>query len=283
MEYKKGFEIKPIEIQSDGTVLFTDGTDNVHANQIACEAYGYKYDTATGTCIAFVPNVNLEADLSNLTNKKQGENNTIQEGSHNTSVVGKKNTVYGENENCFISGEENEITSEINNALVVGKMGKVTHEGEFCVGGGGFNSEAGLLQMSVIQLSRRTTDASDVVLYVDGDADEDNDAQILLPANSVVTYEIWLSALVTGGSSGTAGDYEAYVFLGVIRTANDGTMAHNAKIDRLLGRTGSLGTQTIDTSTAYTLSLQVAGLANVNIQYHAVVKLHINKTNVVEI
>ena len=60
-------------------------------------------------------------------------------------------------------------------------------------------------------------------------------------------------------------------------------MAHNHKIDRLLGRTGSLGTQDIDTSTAYTLSVQVTGLANHNIQYHAVAKLNINKTNAVEI
>ena len=58
-------------------------------------------------------------------------------------------------------------------------------------------------------------------------------------------------------------------------------MTHNAKISRLLGRTGSLGTQTIDTSTAYTLKIQIAGQNNVNCSWHAVVKLHINKTNAV--
>ena len=58
-------------------------------------------------------------------------------------------------------------------------------------------------------------------------------------------------------------------------------MTHNAKISRLLGRTGSLGTQTIDTSTAYTLKIQIAGQNNVNCQWHAVVKLHINQTNAV--
>ena len=155
-------------------------------------------------------------------------------------------------------------------------MGKVTHDSEFCIGGGGFNSEAGLLQYSVLQVSGKTTDATDVDLYIEGAANE-----ILLPANSVTTYEIWLSGLVTGGSSGTAGDYETYEYHGTIRCGNTGTLTHNAKISRLLGRTGSLGTKTIDTATAYTLKIQITGQANVNTSWHAVVKLHTNKTNAV--
>ena len=68
---------------------------------------------------------------------------------------------------------------------------------------------------------------------------------------------------------------------GTIRCADNGTLTHNAKITRQLGRTGSLGTKTIDTSTAYTLKVQIAGQNNVNTSWHAVVKLHINKTNAV--
>lgn len=284
MEYKKGFQIKPSEIQSDGTVLFTDGTDNVHANQLACEAYGYKYNAELGICKAYDYTSKLSIRSKETKTDIKGTNNTVERGVRDTLISGKDNIAKGENQNSFISGEKNEIERGVSNAVAFGKMSKPTHKNEFTVGGGGFDSEAGLLQMSVIQLSRRVNNSAESHnLYIDGDADDDNTDEILLPANSVVTYEIWLSALVTGGSSGTAGDYEAYVFLGVIRTTNDGTMAHNAKIDRLLGRTGSLGTQVIDTDTPYTLRLQVAGLANVNIQYHAVAKLHINKTNVVEI
>jgi len=285
MEYKKGYKIKPYEIKIDGSVRFTDGTyNNLFANQKTCEDYGYRYDKSSGTCLAYNYTTQVKKEIQNKSSSQLiGTKHTTQEGTLDTLISGNNNETKGNNSNCFISGDQNKVERDINNATVLGKMGKANHEGEVVIAGGGFNSEAGLLQMSVIQLSRRTTDATEVVLYVDGDADEDNDAQILLPANSVVTYEIWLSALVTGGSSGTAGDYEAYVFLGVIRTTNDGTMAHNAKIDRLLGRTGSLGTQTIETDTPYTLKLQVSGLANVNIQYHAVAKLHINKTNAVEI
>ena len=114
-------------------------------------------------------------------------------------------------------------------------------------------------------------------MYIEGNDVLQN--EILLPANSVTTYEIWLSGLVTGGSSGTPGDYETYEYHGTIRCGNTGTLTHNAKIARLLGRTGSLGTKTIDTATAFTLKVQIAGQNNVNTSWHAVVKLHINKTN----
>ena len=53
MEYKKGFDIKPDEIRSDGRVFFTDGTNTFMPNQLACEAYGYIYDSQLGICKAY--------------------------------------------------------------------------------------------------------------------------------------------------------------------------------------------------------------------------------------
>jgi len=279
MKFKKGFKIKPKEIQQTGRVIFTDGTNDVNPNQISCEAYGYKYDVQKGICISYIKNNHLESRLFNEANKKQGDSNAVRNGVQNTIVTGQNNEAIGNNTNCLIVGNNNKIQNDNNNSLVIGKMGKVTHDSEFCIGGGGFNSEAGLLQYSVLQVSGKTTSTSDVDLYIEGDDARAN--EILLPANSVTTYEIWLSGLVTGGSSGTPGNYETYEYHGTIRTADNGTMTHNAKISRLLGRTGSLGTQTIDTSTAYTLKIQIAGQANVNCSWHAVVKLHINKTNAV--
>ena len=279
MNFKKKFNIKPKEVKQTGEVIFTDGTNDVQPNQIACEAYGYKYDIQKGICISYIKNNNLESRLFNEANKKQGDSNALRNGVQNTIITGQNNEAIGNNTNCLIVGNNNKIQNDNNNSLVTGKMGKVTHDSEFCIGGGGFNSEAGLLQYSVLQVSGKTTSTSDVDLYIEGDDARAN--EILLPANSVTTYEIWLSGLVTGGSSGTPGNYETYEYHGTIRTANNGTLTHNAKISRLLGRTGSLGTQTIDTSTAYTLKIQIAGQSNVNCSWHAVVKLHINKTNAV--
>ena len=283
MEYKKGFKTKPYQIQVDGSVRFTDGTtNNLFANQITCEAYGYKYDVTSGVCRAYdVQYFNLQEIEKKSNTQLVGNKHKINEGTLDTLVSGIKNETLGNNGNCFISGEENVIDRDINNATVLGKMGKATHEGEVVMSGGGFNSEAGLLQYSILQVSNKTTTATEdgIVLYIDNDS---NKGQITLPANSITTYEIWLSGLVTGGD-GTAGDYETYEYHGALRTKNDGTITHNAKISRLLGRTGSLGAKTIDTSTAYTLSINVVGLSSTNISWHAVVKLHINKTNLVEI
>ena len=54
-----GMTIKPSEVSALGTVTFTDGTNNITPNQAQCEAYGYTYNRATGTCSVFRYNTNL--------------------------------------------------------------------------------------------------------------------------------------------------------------------------------------------------------------------------------
>ena len=53
MDYKTGFNIKPNKVTKLGQVIFTDGTNDVVPNQLACEAYGYRYNSATGTCNSY--------------------------------------------------------------------------------------------------------------------------------------------------------------------------------------------------------------------------------------
>ena len=54
MEYLTGYTIKPHEVTALGEVLFTDGTNTeLMANQQTCQAYGYTYDEASGTCSSF--------------------------------------------------------------------------------------------------------------------------------------------------------------------------------------------------------------------------------------
>ena len=59
MEFKKGLTIKPKVINSVGEVIFTDGTNDVVANQRVCEAYGYRYNDGKGTCEAFIYNTKI--------------------------------------------------------------------------------------------------------------------------------------------------------------------------------------------------------------------------------
>ena len=275
MNFKKGFDIKPLKVLKTGEVFFTDGTRPVQANQIACEAYGYKYNKNLGICELFTFDTQLEREVHKSTNKLSGSSNRIQK-TDNSIITGSNNKTLGRNNNIIITGERNIVDHNKDNGLILGSLGKITHDNEFVIGGSSFGTGiAGLTQYSVLQVSGKTTTASDINLNIEGAA---TGTEITLPANSVTTYEIWLSGLVSGGTSGTPGDYETYEYHGTIRTADNGTMTHNAKISRLLGRTGSLGTQTIDTSTAYTLRIQIEGQNNVNCQWHAVVKLHINRT-----
>ena len=89
MEYLTGYTIKPDQISQVGEVLFTDGTNiGLMTNQQTCEAYGYTYDIATGTCSAFTYNLNLGRNMSNINNKNNGSGNTTELGSNTIQING---------------------------------------------------------------------------------------------------------------------------------------------------------------------------------------------------
>ena len=66
--YITGFTVKPLSISGLGVVTFTDGTNDVTPNQLQCEAYGYTYNSATGTCSAYTFSENLGRGLINENN-----------------------------------------------------------------------------------------------------------------------------------------------------------------------------------------------------------------------
>ena len=101
MEFKKGFKIKPKLILETGEVVFTDGTNDVFANELSCKEYGYNYDTTTGTCYAYRYNNNLNKRAKNLDNKVLGIDNNINQTKYSL-VNGTKNTTRGVSVNCFI-------------------------------------------------------------------------------------------------------------------------------------------------------------------------------------
>tara|TARA_R110000744_G_scaffold109715_3_gene207238 strand:+ start:1044 stop:1877 length:834 start_codon:yes stop_codon:yes gene_type:complete len=277
MDFKKGFKIKPKEIRKNGIILFTDGTNEMMPNEETCLAYGYKFQD--GICRAFIPSAVTERKESSRGVAQVGTNNISS--SRNSQVIGESNQIT-ESNNSLVSGESNVIDRGVNNSMVVGKMGRATHTNEFCIGGGGFNSEAGLLQYSVLQVSGKTTSGSNVDLYINGD--DVIDKEITLPTNSVILYEVFLSALCTGGTRGTAGEYISYQWIGAVRSDNEGVMTNTITINRTLGSDGrGLGSQAISVTTPTIFRIRVSGQADVNAQWHAVVKLHINKTNAVEI
>ena len=57
--YLNGYSVKPASVDALGVVTFTDGTNEITPNQQQCEAYGYSYNQATGSCDAFTLSTTL--------------------------------------------------------------------------------------------------------------------------------------------------------------------------------------------------------------------------------
>ena len=83
MDYKNGYSIKPKYVTSVGEVVFTDGTNDVRANQVTCEDYGYTFNASTGTCTSFRYNTKINLTSNNAHNIIKGALNTTNVGTEN--------------------------------------------------------------------------------------------------------------------------------------------------------------------------------------------------------
>lgn len=200
MENIKGYTIRPGRIRQNGEVLFTDGTNEVMANQVTCEAYGYTYNIATGTCNAYKYNTNLERNISNINNKFNGAGNTTELGTNTVQINGSNNTTKGFNNNCLINGSDNEIANGISNSTVIGSNGVARIDCEFLR-----SSSDGVGQYSTFFLSGNSVSNSDTQLKLNGVS-----GATIIPrlADTLYSYTIDLVSYRTGGSavSGAVGD-----------------------------------------------------------------------------
>jgi len=287
MEYLTGYTIKPYQISEVGEVLFTDGTNTgLMTNQQTCEAYGYTYDIATGTCSSFTYNLNLGRNMSNINNKNNGSNNINELGSNTVQVNGSNNTTKGFNNNCFINGNANEIANGVDNATVLGSGGKASSDGEFAIGGG---LPAGLSvkpdnysdrKMSVVSLTGVTEDNTATYLTANGVSN----SYINVELNSIVGFEMYITRLEVGGTSSTPGNYSYRNIKGVVQIDNAGTMLFVVGYTRNIGKIGVWGTAAmIDTgvsATSPSITIQVSDRNNVTNIWSATVTLHQLTSNI---
>ena len=257
MNYLTGYTIKPFRITALGIVIFTDGTNNdIRANQQQCQAYGYTYDSATGTCRSFTPSANFQRNLNNIDNKINGAQNVIGTGGKNIHINGTNNTAEGFNNNCFISGNGNTIANGVTDATVVGSEGIAIRDGEFVVG-----SPAG--ETSIFALNGTTTDATSTALFVNGDTAV---TTIARSGDSIFIYTIDIIAYRTGGASGSGatGDRAFFKIQGIVRNnvANEGitTVASNGTVTGWTGGTAYVGDD---------MQLKMVGAASMNITWQA--------------
>tara|TARA_R110002020_G_scaffold133502_1_gene297881 strand:- start:1732 stop:2577 length:846 start_codon:yes stop_codon:yes gene_type:complete len=272
MEFKKGITIKPKVINSVGEVIFTDGTNDVVANQRVCEAYGYRYNAGKGTCEAFIYNTKINRTSNDVHNIIKGSRNTTNSGTENTFVLGKNNTTFGENKNSIVVGENNQIANQINNAAVIsGTYAEATNQGEFVLGGGGFNELVGMAQTSFIQQSGNTTDATETALLVQ-----------YLPltyiqkvANSVIGFEANVIGVNTGVGEGTTGQYGYVQVTGAVKFTNGLASTYHQTTTHIVtsGHSGLHLTAVMKDVTATSFGIAVTGLDETYIQWTADIKL----------
>ena len=212
--YLTGFDVKPLFTSTLGVVTFTDGTNNLRPNQLQCEAYGYTYDKASGTCSIFRFNTNINRSFSNISNKLQGAGNTTETGTNNTYIIGENNTVKGLSRNNIVVGNNNEIANGVNNANVYGTLGEATADNSIVLGGNASGDALGERQSIQVLYGTQTTNGTNTISYLNNTTDK----LLAIPENAVMYFHADVIAVRVGGThaTGNLGDYASWVERGVI-------------------------------------------------------------------
>tara|TARA_R100000781_G_scaffold92092_1_gene57039 strand:+ start:22089 stop:22934 length:846 start_codon:yes stop_codon:yes gene_type:complete len=266
MEYLTGYTVKPYEITNTGVVLFTDGTNNeILPNQLQCEAYGYTYDSASGTCVAFRLNTNLQENINNINNKINGANNTTQRGVNTVQINGSTNTLRGNNNNCLINGTGNEIANGVNNSFVGGRRAEATADQSIVLGGNCSGvTFAGYKQSVQLMYGTRTTDGTNTVSYLNNCSP----SLFAIPENTIMYFHADVVAVRIGGSAGegAVGDFASWVERGVVINKS-GSMTISRERDDIKssGETGNWRPTGITSGENF--AMRVRGDTNMNIEW----------------
>ena len=272
MEFRNGFTIKPNKVLRSGQVIFTDGTNDVTPNQRDCEAYGYNYDVATRTCVAYSYSTRIEPAISNESNIVRGNKNTTETGTTNTIIMGESNTTKGDNRNNIIIGDYNELANGVKNATILGNYGEAQRDGEIVFGGGAFEGAgAGYGQSSTMSLSGTTTDATITTLFVNSSGT--NTIIARSSTSSFQGYDLNVIGVRTGGSAG-AGAVNDRIFLrttGIVFLKDLQTTGVKSQ-----GSSGEVTgwTSGVVFSGTNDMHLSVTGVAAMNISWSATLNLY---------
>ena len=266
-----GFTVKPKTILQTGTVIFTDGTNDVTPNQLECEAYGYTYNETLGTCTTYVFNTNVNENISNTANTIKGAQNTAEVGTTNNLILGESNTIKSQALNNLIVGDNNEVFRTVNNATVLGNYGIAQRQGEVVIGGGSFNGVGkGYGQSSTMTLSGTTTDATVTNLKVNSSSSD----TIIFRQSGVLSFQGFEANVIGVRTGGTAaGNLYDRIFL---RSTGLVFLKNASQSVATLGSFGTVAgwTSAIDSSGTNDLHFTVTGAANVNISWSVTLHLY---------
>ncbi len=252
--YLSGFTVKPLTISGLGVVRFTDGTNEVTPNQLQCEAYGYTYNKAEGTCSVFRFNTNLNRSFDNSNNSTKGAQNVTETGTNNTLIMGESNTVKGFSRNNIIIGSNNEIANGVNNANVFGTFGEATADNSIVLGGNAGTDILGKRQAIQLLYGVQTTGADAVDSYLNGITG----SYFVVPENTAIMFEADILAVRVGGTgSGAVGDFKTWIETGVVinksgtLSVDSSTISHSSS-----GTTGGWDAVSTVSETNYIMSVE---------------------------
>ena len=261
--YISGFDVKPLSTSPTGIVTFTDGRYDITPNQLQCEAYGYTYNQADGTCSIFTFSTNLSSSFSNASNKIEGTGNTTETGTNNTYILGENNTVKGLSRNNIIVGNNNEIANGVNNANVYGTLGQATADNSIVLGGNVAADLLGERQSIQVLYGTQTTNGTNTVSYLNNTTDK----LLAVPENSAMYFHADVIALRVGGTgTGNLGDYASWVERGVIINES-GTLSINRERDAIKSNGTVSNWQPTGIVSGTNFAMRVRGATNVTIEW----------------
>ena len=261
ISYIAGLSVKPLDVSAIGVVTFTNGMLDAESlpipitpNQRQCEAYGYTYNQADGTCSAFRYNPNLDRNFSNIKNKTYGARNTTETGTNNTLIMGENNTVKGFSRNNIIIGSNNEIANGVNNANVFGTFGEATADNSIVLGGNAGTDILGKRQAIQLLYGVQTTGADAVDSYLNGITG----SYFVVPENTAIMFEADILAVRVGGTgAGAVGDFKTWIETGVVinksgtLSVDSSTISHSSS-----GTTGGWDAVSTVSGTNYIMSVE---------------------------
>jgi hypothetical protein len=249
-----GFTVKPLSVSALGVVSFTDGAREITPNQLQCEAYGYTYNKASGTCSIFRFNTNLNRSFNNSNNSTKGSQNVTETGTNNTLIMGESNTVKGFSRNNIIIGSNNEIANGVNNANVFGTFGEATADNSIVLGGNAGSDILGKRQAIQLLYGVQTTGADAVDSYLNGITG----SYFVVPENTAIMFEADILAVRVGGTgSGAVGDFKTWIETGVVinksgtLSVDSSTISHSSS-----GTTGGWDAVSTVSGTNYIMSVE---------------------------
>ena len=167
MDFRIGRNVKPLEINEFGEVIFVSdaGVKPAAYTEEDCLDYGFNY--MHSKCFA----VTNGADFFTRDNTgvyNHGSQNSIFNDVYNSTIIGERNYINQNSSNNIVAGDSNTINS-ISNTLLNGTKGDAKYNNSQVLGGNQDDDILGERQSVVLLCGAETTNNASTATYINND------------------------------------------------------------------------------------------------------------------